>query len=440
MRLGPPLLAVVLLAPAAAVPGALPAAGCVRLLREARIAAEQGNPERQLDLLRRAAKDYPKEILPALALVEYPDRTRLDANELGRARAVILDRLLDPGALLPYSALGRIAEDPAVSPVDRAALKKALETRLVRSPADPDLLEALARVVGRLPDRDAERAVLERLDAVRPSVATAWRRAGLAEDLGRGDEALRIYVEIRSRYGDSPVLGEAIGRSLVALRRFEEAKREGAALEADPPGRAAAGRVSVALAWALWDDGKGLEAQAAFRDAMRANPDNEEAAEALRTLFATADERAALAASEAERLDRVRDPVALLEAGATLLLAGDAASAAGLLRRAVEASPGLEMAWFDLGVAALRLDRWEEAREAFARAGALKPDRPETFLYLGEALLKLDRFREAVAPLRRALALRPALPEAHASLSDCYRRMGEADQADRELRLATPYP
>ena len=188
----------------------------------------------------------------------------------------------------------------------------------------------------------------------------------------------------------------------------------------------------------LWDDGKDLDAEAAFREAVREDPGNDEAADALRTLFATPDERVALAASETERLDRVRDPAALFEAGATLLLSGNAPAAVGVLARAVEASPALEIAWFDLGVAALRLDRWEEAREAFERAGALKPDRPETFLYLGEALLKLQRFGEAVAPLRRALALRPALSEAHASLSDCYRSLGEPDQADRELRLAGP--
>jgi tetratricopeptide (TPR) repeat protein len=440
MRLTASLVVLALVLPAGAAPGELPPAACVRLLREARIAAEQGNPAGELELLRRAARDFPKEILPALALLEYPDRAKLDAKELRSTRAVVLDRLADPGSPLPYSILGRIADDAASSLGDRAALRNVLLARLARTPADPDLLEALARVLARLPDREAEYAVVGRLDAARPSASTAWRRAGLAEDLGRSGEALEIYRDIRARYGDSPVLGEALGKSLAALLRLDEAKREAGLLEADPAGKAAAGRVSVARAWALWDAGRDLEAQEAFRDATRADPGNDEAGEALRTLFATADERAALAASEAGRLEGVHEPAALFEAGTMLLLAGDAAAAAGLLRRAVEASPQLEMAWFDLGVAALRLDRWDEARKAFERAGALKPDRPETFLYLGEALLKLGRFSDAVAPLRRALALRPAMPEAHASLSDCYRRMGETAEADRELKLAKPGP
>jgi tetratricopeptide (TPR) repeat protein len=440
MRIGSWLLVVALAPPAGAAPGGLPATECVRLLRQARIAAEQGNPVRELELLRRASRDFPKEILPALALLESPDRARIDAKELLAARAAVLDRLKDPGAPFPYSVLGKIAGDVAFAPGERPALREALQARLARTPAEPDLLDALARVLARLPDRQAEYAVLTRLDAARPSASTAWKRARLAEGLGRRGEALEIYRDIRARYGDSPVLAESIGKSLAALLRLDEAKREAVTLEADPAGKAAAGRISVARAWALWDDGRDLEAREAFRDATRADPGNEEATEALRTLFATAEERAALSASEAGRLDRVNDPAALFEAGTTLLLAGDAASAAGLLRRAVQASPLLEMAWFDLGVAALRLDRWEEARRAFEKAGALKPDRPETFLYLGEALLKLGRFSEAVTPLRRALALRPSMPEAHASLSDCYRRLGDAMEAERELKLAKPGP
>ncbi len=227
MRLGSTLLVAALFLPAAIPAAELPAAGCVRMLREARIAAEQGNPARELELLRRAAKDYPKEILPALALVEYPDRAQLEAGELRSARALVLDRLADPSAVIPYSPLVRIAEDPAAPPSDRAALKRGLEARLSRTPSDPELLEALGLVLARLPDREAERAVLARLDAVRPSAAVAWRRARIAEELGRREEALEIYRGIRSRYGDSPPLAEKIGLALVAARTVRRGQAGG---------------------------------------------------------------------------------------------------------------------------------------------------------------------------------------------------------------------
>ena len=438
MRLGPTLLVAVLLLRAVSAAAELPAAGCVRMLREARIAAEQGNPARELELLRRAAKDYPKEILPALALVEYPDRAQLEAGELQNARALVLDRLADPNAVIPNSALKRIAEDPSASQSDRAALKRGLEARLSRTPSDPELLEALGLVLARLPDREAERAVLARLDAVRPSAAIGWRRARLAEELGRREEALEIYRGIRSRYGDSPALAEKIGLSLVALGRFDEARQEAATLGAGSAGKEAAARLSLALAWALWDAGRDLDAQAAFREAARANPDDDEAADALRLLYATPDERKAAVAADAERFARVTDPHVLFEAGTTRLLAGDASAAAGLLRRAVAAAPDHEMAWFNLGVAAFHLERWDEARKAFESASALNSGRAESFLYLGEALLKLDRCGEAVAALKRALSLRSDLPGAHASLSDCYRRMGRTEDAEAELKLAKP--
>ena len=438
MRLAPSLLAAALLGWTAAPSAELPAVECVRLLREARIAAERGNRARELELLRQAARDHPKEILPAIALAEYADRTKIDARELERSRATIRERLADPGALVPYSALGTLAEDPMASAEETVALKRALEVRLARTPSDPDLLEAMALVLRRLPDREEERSILARLDGVRPSAAIAWRRAKLAEELGRREEALEIYRGTESRYGDSPVLRESIGRSLVALRRFEEAKQAAAALEAGPVGREGASRLSAERAWALWDDGRDIEAREAFGEAARENPGNEEAGAALRTLFATPDERKALAAAELDRLSRISRPDELLEAGTTRLLAGDAAAAALLLRRAVEASPDLELAWFNLGVASFGLDRFEEARGAFDRAAALKPDRAESFLYLGEALLKLDRCLDAIAPLLRALELRPGLFEAHASLSDGYRRLGRTEDADRELKLAKP--
>ncbi len=438
MRLGPTLIAAAILLPSVYRAAELPAAGCVRTLREARIAAEQGDQEKELELLRQAAGRYPKEILPALALVEYPDRSMLEPGELQRARSLVLERLGGASVLIPYSALRRIAEDPSASQADRVALRKGLEAWLVRTPDVPEILDALAVVLARLPDRQEERVVLARLDAVRPSAAVAWRRARLAEDLGRRDEALVVYQGIRSRYGDSPSLAERIGMTMVALGRYDEARREAAALGAGTAERAASGRLWLALAWALWDAGKDVEARTAFREASAADPGDDEAADALRLLFATAQERKAAADAEAARFERITEPQALFEAGTTRLLAGDESAAAELLRRAVTASPQHEMAWFNLGVAAFRLERWDEARKAFEWASALNPGRAESLLYLGETLLKVDRCDEAVAALKRALSLRPDLREAHASLSDCYRRLGRTEEADAELRLARP--
>ncbi len=188
----------------------------------------------------------------------------------------------------------------------------------------------------------------------------------------------------------------------------------------------------------MWDAGRDLDAQAAFREAARANPDHDEAADALRLLFATPEERKAAAAAETERFARITDPQSLFEAGTTRLLAGDASAAVGLLRRAVAAAPDHEMAWFNLGVAAFQLERWDEARKAFESASALNSGRAESFLYVGESLIKLDRCGEAVAALKRALSLRSDLPGAHASLSDCYRRMGRTEDAEAEMKLAKP--
>jgi Ca-activated chloride channel homolog len=99
-----------------------------------------------------------------------------------------------------------------------------------------------------------------------------------------------------------------------------------------------------------------------------------------------------------------------VEAGNAALKAGKAEDALGHYDKAVgklAADPGVH---FDRGAALYALSRFEEASQEFLRAteakdGALKAS---AFYNLGNAFFKKDKFKEAVEAYKRSLGLNPA--------------------------------
>jgi Flp pilus assembly protein TadD len=62
------------------------------------------------------------------------------------------------------------------------------------------------------------------------------------------------------------------------------------------------------------------------------------------------------------------------------------------------------------------------------------PDEPRNLFLAGKALAQLGRSDISVRWFERAIALDPDYPEPHYQLSQAYRRLGRADDADRELK------
>jgi tetratricopeptide (TPR) repeat protein len=203
-----------------------------------------------------------------------------------------------------------------------------------------------------------------------------------------------------------------------------------------PPARQAA--LLVGAAWGLRDAGRDPEAQAAFRRALASDPGNEEAQLALLHLYGTAEEKAAQAAAVATRRAEETDPIALFEEGSDLLGAGDAGGARDLLARAASQLGGTdyaEPAWYNLGTAAFKLERWQEAASALGEAIAVNPARVESHFKLGIALYHLERCKDAVPALRRTLELQRDKRDAHYYLAACYTKLGDLDAAAREHAL-----
>lgn len=152
-------------------------------------------------------------------------------------------------------------------------------------------------------------------------------------------------------------------------------------------------------------------------------------------LYATEEERGEYAAAVSESWEEEVDPQKLLDEGTQRLAAGDAEGALDLLARAAPRFPNLEAPWFNLGMAAYRLERWEQAAKALGRAVELNPERAAAHFFRGVSLMHLERCGEAVDALERGVGLDPERTASHYYLMHCYRDLGRAEDAERHRRL-----
>lgn len=141
----------------------------------------------------------------------------------------------------------------------------------------------------------------------------------------------------------------------------------------------------------------------------------------------------------------------------------DAATAAGLIRRAIGHAPGIAVYHFNLGnvcralgdadasMSAYRaaialapdeadhhnnlgtlleaLGDWTSARDCYLQAAQLQPDDAELHVNLGNALRALGEAEAAVASYRRALELAPAAPMLHQVLADLHSELDRPEAA-----------
>ncbi len=435
--------------------GVLPPVECVKRLREARVARMRGDAAAELARLRQAAEAFPDEIAPVMALLEYDHRYGLPKPEHARLEAFVRRRLADPDEVPPVAVLRQVAEDPSAGDDLLGAIAENLSGRVKATHGPPeDLLSLLADLQIGLGRDDEAAGTLERLvDRTSNDLAKlelAWRLYALDAELERWDAVLGLmdrFEELRESAGDGYVtlLAKAghLDRARAELERLRAA--ESAATPAvPPPGVGSPAPLTGSdhytelledLAWRYRDAGRDPEAETLFREALARDPDDPQLQAVLLNLYASAEERRAFTASVDKSWQEESDPQALLDEGTQRLATGDNQKAFELLSRAAPSFPSLEAAWFNLGMAAERLERWKTVADALGRAAELNPDRAATFFFRGLALVHLERCSEAVEALERALELDASKGQAHYYLAGCYRELGKAAAAEREQRL-----
>jgi tetratricopeptide (TPR) repeat protein len=123
--------------------------------------------------------------------------------------------------------------------------------------------------------------------------------------------------------------------------------------------------------------------------------------------------------------------------------AGEPARAEASCRAALRLRPAFFEAWNNLGNTLVMQGKLDEAIAAFEQALCLQPDNPLAHNNLGAALRHQSRWAEAAARYQHALRLQPNYPDAHNNLGDALQGLGRLEEAvasyRRALRLRPNY-
>jgi predicted O-linked N-acetylglucosamine transferase (SPINDLY family) len=160
----------------------------------------------------------------------------------------------------------------------------------------------------------------------------------------------------------------------------------------------------------LRQQGRFMEAEVSYRQALQHRPDS---ADALNNL--------AILLSFQARLEE----------------------AAACCRRAIEVNPTHFLAYNTLATVLLKLDKLDEAEAIYRKALQLDPDSPMAHNNLGVILHRLKQPARAENVLREAVRLDPSFPDAHSNLGDALMALGRASEAqvyyERALQLKPDY-
>jgi Ca-activated chloride channel family protein len=123
-----------------------------------------------------------------------------------------------------------------------------------------------------------------------------------------------------------------------------------------------------------------------------------------------------------------------IEAGNAALQAGKADDALVHYDKAVKKLPAEAGTHFDRGAALYALSRFDEAGEEFLRATEAKDPalKASAFYNLGNAFFKKEKFKEAVSAYTRSLGLKPDDKQAKWNLEIALRKQKDKDDKDKQ--------
>lgn len=104
-----------------------------------------------------------------------------------------------------------------------------------------------------------------------------------------------------------------------------------------------------------------------------------------------------------------------------------------LMKQALEAEPGMWDALLYQGRAELSRGNMDQAIDAFRQYVRQSPRSTEGHYRLGQAYLQADRCEAAAASFLAALTIDPTCKHAHYGMAQVFRRLGEEEQARRQL-------
>jgi tetratricopeptide (TPR) repeat protein len=170
-----------------------------------------------------------------------------------------------------------------------------------------------------------------------------------------------------------------------------------------------------------------------------ARTDREKAAEAIRLNnlgVAYMNQRRSEAALKNFEQAYALDPnllAARLNEGIALLDLQRLEAAGQVLEEAAKQRPNSPRAWFNLGLLHRKLDQTEQGLAAFGRVASLDPNDPDTHYFLGALHQSAKQLDLAIASYRRALEINPYHVSAQFGLANANQRLGNTEEARRQL-------
>jgi tetratricopeptide (TPR) repeat protein len=283
-------------------------------------------------------------------------------------------------------------------------------------------------------DKQEAMNIVLRLLEQHPDFAPAIKlKAMLLEEAGRTSESAAAYEEaLKLAPNDGDLLLKAGIYKLAAGQKEEALKL----LERSVRILTGDGDAQYYLAQAYHLNGQDDLALRAIRQSVKAEPDNVSVWQKYGELLCgSGDCQTGLRwLLKAQRSDATL-PRIDYDIAATDYKLMDLAGAAQYAARAVQSQPNDVTAWQLLAIADVKLAKWQEARNAFARILTFKSDDVESLLGLGQCELELKNYPAAIDKLQSVLRLDPKRLLAHFYLSRAFAGMGRTADAQHEAAL-----
>ena len=400
-----------------------------------------GQPDLALEQLHAAAETFPDELVAIVALMNHHRRFGAAEDEVTRLREMLIQRLADSESAIPTGTLEYLVRSPDAGPEELTLILEVARKRLGKTEEYVDALRAVSVLQQRLGRHDEARETLHQMLEIRPSAELHWRCLVQDRAQDRWEEASDHLRQLVKSNPDSPFFLMSYIEALGKTGENEELVQQLELLDegwndvVDSRLKSTLQSLLMQVAWDLRDAGHDARAEAILRRILAIDPDNGTARKIILYLYSSDEERLAHESALEKKWQKETDPTRLLENGAKLLASGNIDAAFPLLERSARQLSGSEFAHFNLGLAAVRLERWATAERALGRSIELNPDRAEAYLNRGLALSYLERHADAIVLLERALEMQPDLTQSHFYLYVCYRGLGDQTVALEHLAL-----
>jgi tetratricopeptide (TPR) repeat protein len=268
--------------------------------------------------------------------------------------------------------------------------------------------------------------------ALRPELGLSLAGAHMLN--GRVDEGVALFERLRAEKANNPFGLFLVGFYLGIRNRPREAEaafRD--ALRLDPNMMAARSNLGLVL----YAQGRYRESEAACREVLRLDPHHPAGHYNLaNALEAQGRHAAAEPAYRAALRARPNSAEVYNNLGLCLAALGRSEEAEAAYREALRLKPGLVQPTFNLARAVQARGRWREAEAIYRNGLRFHPDAWLMHEYLGVNLYQQSRHPEAEAAFRAVLRLRPASPHAHGNLALVLQALGRFPEAEAACRAA----